>query len=68
MIHHLTNMIKKFKQIKRMTNDYAFAGGAWKWCGFTPLNKFTLKAMDVSIKACKTYHVNDYLVTSMGRW
>lgn len=57
---------KKFKQIKRMTNDYAFAGGAWKWCGFTPLNKFTLKAMDVSIKACKTYHVNDYLVTAWG--
>lgn len=57
---------KKFKQIRRMTDDYSFAGGAWKWVGFTPLNKFSLKAMDVSIEACRKHKVDDYLVTAWG--
>lgn len=57
---------KKFKQIRRMTNDYSFAGGAWKWVGFTPLNKFSMKAMDVSIEACRKHKVDDYLVTAWG--
>ena len=57
---------RKFKQIRRMTNNYSFAGGAWKWCGFTPLNKFTLKAMDSSIAACRKHNVDDFLVTAWG--
>ena len=57
---------KKFKQIKRMTNDYAFAGGAWKWIGFTPLNRFSIKALEQSIKASLDHHVNDFLLTAWG--
>lgn len=56
----------KFKQVRRMTNDYAFAGGAWKWVGFSPLNEFSIKAMAVSIAACQKHEVNDYLVTLWG--
>lgn len=57
---------RKFKQIRRMTTDYSFAGGAWKWVGFTPLNAFSIKAMDVSIQACHNHQVDDYLVTLWG--
>lgn len=57
---------RKFKQIRRMTDNYSFAGGAWKWCGFTPLNKFTLKAMDASIEACHKHNIDDFLVTAWG--
>ena len=61
-------MIKnKFKQVRRMTNDYAFAGGAWKWVGFrVHWNEFSIKAMAVSIAACQKHEVNDYLVTLWG--
>ena len=57
---------RKFKQIRRMTDNYSFAGGAWKWCGFTPLNKFTLKSMEASIAACHKHNIDDFLVTAWG--
>ena len=57
---------KKFKQIRRMTNDYAFAGGVWKWVGFTPLNAFSIKALEQSIKASLDHQVNDFLLTAWG--
>ena len=43
-----------------------FAGGAWKWVGFSPLNEFSIKAMAVSIDACQKHEVDDYLVTLWG--
>lgn len=56
----------KFRQIKRMSNDYSFAGGAWKWVGYTPLNQLSIKAMEASITACKDHHVKDFLLTAWG--
>ena len=56
----------KFKSLKTLTNNYSFAGGAWKWIGFAPLNQFTIRTMDLGISAAKKAGVKDFVLTSWG--
>ena len=57
---------RRMKQLRELTNDYAFAGGAWKWTGFAPMNHFTMKAMKPAIDACKMNGFKDFLLTAWG--
>lgn len=43
-----------------------FAGGAWTWGGFTPLNALSLKCSPPAIKACEKYGVSNIFVTLWG--
>jgi len=56
----------KFKSLKTLTSNYSFAGGAWKWIGFAPLNQFTIRTMDLGISAAKKAGVRDFVLTSWG--
>lgn len=56
----------KFNALKTLTDNYAYAGAAWKWVGFAPFNGFTEKAMKPAIKAAQEAHVNHFIVTSWG--
>ena len=43
-----------------------FAGGAWTWGGFAPLNGYSLVRSPKAIKACEKYGVKDIFVTLWG--
>lgn len=54
------------KQHRNFDNELIFAGGAWKWLGFAPDNRYSLKAMEESTKACVKNNVEHYIVTAWG--
>ena len=60
---HYINMIEKHQQFG---NKVVFAGGAWKWIGFTPDNRFSLKANQASMKACIEKQVDEVIITAWG--
>ena len=56
----------KFTSLKSLTSNYAFAGGAWKWIGFAPLNQFSMRSMRLAISAAKKADVKNFVLTSWG--
>lgn len=43
-----------------------FAGGAWSWNGFAPLNKYSLMTMGAAMKSVVERDVKDVLITMWG--
>jgi hypothetical protein len=56
----------KFKSLKTLTDNYAFAGAAWKWIGFAPFNKHSEQTMTPAIESALEFGVNHFVVTSWG--
>ena len=57
---------RNFQNHHKISQDIAFAGGAWKWIGFTPHNHFSrLVALEAN-KACRKNHVKEVIVTGWG--
>ena len=56
----------KYDSLKQLTKSYAFAGGAWKWIGFTPHNLFTMRSMKPAIEVAIENGVKDFLLTAWG--
>ncbi len=54
-------MLKAHKQFK---NEIVFAGGAWSWSGFVPLNEFSTVAHDAAIRSCLEQDIEEVIVTS----
>lgn len=50
----------------RMSDDVWFAGGAWTWRGFAPLNKYSLGTMLPAMQECRDNNVNNVLITMWG--
>lgn len=44
----------------------AFAGGAWKWHGYTPSNRISMDMADVALEACKKHGIAHVIVTAWG--
>lgn len=51
---------------KRLTDRVVFAGGAWKWMGFTPKNAFSLRATKAAFSACIEEGIRDVFMTMWG--
>ena len=51
---------------KRLDKKIGFAGGAWKWLGFTPDNRYSNIEIDASMRACKLTNTNNYILTAWG--
>lgn len=47
-------------------NKIIFAGGAWRWNGFTPANEFSLHTSRLAAASCKENGIKDVLVTIWG--
>ena len=47
-------------------NPITFAGGAWKWYGFAPHNKFSLASTKMQLDVCADRKVDHVIVTSWG--
>lgn len=56
-------MLHKHKQI---TDNLVFAGGAWKWRGFGPSNRFSIKLARTAHQSCMKHDVKEVLVTAWG--
>ncbi|URN95380.1 MAG: family 20 glycosylhydrolase [Candidatus Pristimantibacillus lignocellulolyticus] len=56
-------MIKKHKQL---SDKIVFAGGAWKWMGFTPNNEFSKHVGVMAHESCLAGGVKEILMTAWG--
>ena len=57
---------RNFQNHHKISQDIAFAGGAWKWIGFTPHNHFSRLVAIEANKACRKNHVKEVIVTGWG--
>lgn len=60
---HFEENIKKHRAFE---NVIGFAGGATKWHGYTPDNRYSMASMAAAAKACVKTGVTDYIVTGWG--
>lgn len=51
---------------KKLSDKIMFAGGAWKWGGFTPHNEFAIRTMKASLNACIEGGIRDAIITLWG--
>ena len=47
-------------------NPIVFAGGAWMWAGYAPLNEFSQKTTAAAMASCREFGVRDILITMWG--
>ena len=60
------HFIKNLMIHKRIGNKTGFAGGAWKWLGFTPDNRYSLIEIHANMTACKLTNTDNYILTGWG--
>lgn len=51
---------------KQSGMETAFAGGAWKWSGFTPWNETSITRTETAFRACRDNGVKDTFLTAWG--
>lgn len=51
---------------QKLTSNLAFAGGAWRWVGFTPHNKYSIRATKAALSACIEHGVKNAFITMWG--
>ncbi|WP_205677327.1 beta-N-acetylhexosaminidase [Aquibacillus halophilus] len=56
-------MLKKHKQ---MSDNIIFAGGAWKWMGFSPNNHFSANVGKMAHSSCVKNGITEVLITAWG--
>lgn len=51
---------------QKFDNPVSFAGGAWKWVGYAPLNHYSFTRSKPAIQSCFEHKVDDILITAWG--
>ncbi len=51
---------------KKFHNPVVFAGGAWKWYGFAPHNRFSVESTRMQLNICAEKGIDNIIVTSWG--
>jgi hypothetical protein len=51
---------------KLLSDNIAFAGGAWKWSGFAPLLNHSMLASGLALQACQENGIQNVIVTGWG--
>lgn len=62
-IEHFEEMMNKHRAFP---NTIGFAGGATKWHGYTPDNRYSIASCEAAAKACFKTGIRDYIVTGWG--
>lgn len=57
---------KMISRHMEFNNKIIFAGGAWRWNGFTPANAFSLHVGRLAAQSCRKYGIKDVLITMWG--
>lgn len=65
--HNDKNTYKKMWDIRNnVENKKIFAGGVWKWSGFTPCYDQTFKSSNEALLVCKEENINEVIITAWG--
>ncbi len=51
---------------QKFNNEILFAGGAWKWSGFAPHNRFSLASTKIQLDSCAEHGLKKIIVTGWG--
>jgi len=51
---------------KKLTENVAFAGGAWRWVGFTPHNHYSIRTTKAALTACIEGGLRNAFITMWG--
>ena len=51
---------------KKITDRIGFAGGAWKWTGFTPHNQYSIEIGKAALSACRENQITSVVITGWG--
>lgn len=57
---------KMISKHKEMSDNIVFAGGAWKWSGFTPANLFSHKIAKSAHASCVENNIKNVIMTVWG--
>jgi hypothetical protein len=57
---------RMLKKHFKLSDRVGFAGGAWKWTGFAPHNRYSLEIGKAAIEACKENNVKSVVITAWG--
>lgn len=58
--------IERFEERSKIAEEVLFAGGAWRWQGFTPHHMKTLLTTQAALAACKNQKVKQVIATAWG--
>lgn len=56
--------IDRIDKRNKISDDILFAGGAWKWVGYTPHHSKTIMTLKASLNACIEKKIKEVLITS----
>ena len=62
-IQHYSDNLKLHKNL---SPNISFVGGAWKWTGFIPHNRYSIHACKAAIQACVEHQINEITFTCWG--
>ena len=60
---HYTENIRRHR---KLADRVAFVGGAWKWTGFMPHNRYSIEAGKAALGACKKAGISSVTITAWG--
>lgn len=60
---HYAELLQKHSVFR---NKIMFAGGAWKWLGYTPDNRYAIASCGAAGRACVKNGIRDFIVTGWG--
>ena len=60
--HYADNL----KLHKKLSQNISFVGGAWKWTGFIPHNRYSIHACKAAIQACVEHRINEIAFACWG--
>ena len=55
-----------FKKHAEFGRDVWFAGGAWTWQGFAPMNDYSLRGMSLAMESVRKNNIENVLITVWG--
>ena len=62
-VQHYSDNLKLHKTL---SPNISFVGGAWKWTGFIPHNRYSIHACKAAIQACVEHRINEIAFACWG--
>lgn len=57
---------ENIKLHRKLSPNISFVGGAWKWTGFIPHNRYSIHACKAAIQACIEHRINEITFACWG--
>ena len=66
--YHTTkeSYVRMIRGHRQITDRISFAGGIWKWIGFTAHNDYSMRATKAALSACRQEGLKDVILTMWG--